>query len=189
MDRPRDGSQQHLRPQQRGWAERLRGFGELANQASHHNTWTGNIAITDGGNPAISNISFGGDGANKNVTWSNNTTFNGTKGADAVSPLDGNSLPSDANNNLGTDPGLSLSEIRAKGAALTGHTPPLRRPLPTPPRPRPRPIWSWTAAPAPPTSSPAEAGDDKLTGGAGDDQPHRQSRRRQARPAEPATTT
>jgi len=94
---------------------------ELANQASHNNTWTGNIAITDAGNPAISNVSFSGDGANKNVTWSNNTTWNGKKGADSVVANNGSSLPSDANNKLGTDPGLSLSEVKAKGAALTGN--------------------------------------------------------------------
>ena len=71
--------------------------------------------------PAISNVSASGDGANKNVAWSNNTTWNGTKGADSVVANNGSSLPSDANNKLGPDPGLSLSEIRAKGAALTGN--------------------------------------------------------------------
>ena len=55
------------------------------------------------------------------MTWSNNTTFNGTKGADSVVANSGSSLPSDANNKLGTNPGLSLSEIRAMGAALTGN--------------------------------------------------------------------
>jgi serralysin len=93
---------------------------ELANVASHNNTWTGNIAITDRGNPAISNTSFNGEGTNKNVSYSNNTTWNGTKGDDAVYVSSGNGRPSDGNNRLGVDPGLSLSEVKAKAAALTG---------------------------------------------------------------------
>ena len=133
---------------------------ELANQASHNNTWTGNIAITDAGNPAISNVSFSGDGANKNVAWSNNTTWNGTKGADSVYANVGNSLPSDANNNLGTDPGLSLSEVKAKGAALTGNA------------------ASSTAAAD--TTTAKAAADLVLDGGAGNDKLTGGSRRRPA---------
>jgi serralysin len=135
---------------------------ELANQASHNNTWTGNISITDAGNPAISNVSYSGDGANRSVSWSNNTTWNGTKGADSVYANFGNSLPSDANNNLGTDPGLSLSEIKAKAAALTSAA-----------------ALSKAAADTTTTAAAADlvldvdetftgsAGNDKLTGGAG----------------------
>ncbi len=93
---------------------------ELTNMASHNNTWVGNIAITDAGNPAIGNLSFNGEGANKNVTWTNNTTFNGTKGADSVYATAGNSTPSASNNDLGKDPGLSLSKVKAMAAALTG---------------------------------------------------------------------
>jgi parallel beta-helix repeat protein len=93
---------------------------ELANMASSYSTWTGNIAVTDAGNPAISNTSSQGHPANKNVAWSGNTTWNGTKGADSVHATAGNSKPSDANNKLGVDPGLSLAEVKAMGAALTG---------------------------------------------------------------------
>jgi parallel beta-helix repeat protein len=93
---------------------------ELANLASSYSTWTGNIAVTDAGNPAISNTSYQGYPANKNVAWSGNTTWNGTKGADSVYANFGNSKPSDANNDLGGDPGLSLAKVKAMGAALTG---------------------------------------------------------------------
>jgi serralysin len=93
--------------------------GELQNMGSSNNTWTGNIAVTDSRSPAISNVSFSGDPANKNVTWSDNTTFNGTRGADSVYANAGNSTPNDAKNDLGVDPGLSLSEVKAMGARLT----------------------------------------------------------------------
>ena len=94
---------------------------ELSNMGSSNNTWTGNIAVTDRGNPAIGNLTFNGDPANKNVSWHNNTTFNGTRGDESVYANAGNSKPTIADGNkLGSDPGLSLSEVKAMGAALTG---------------------------------------------------------------------
>lgn len=93
---------------------------ELVNMGSHDNTWIGNIAITDAGNPAIANVTFSGDPANRNITWHDNTTFNGTWGADSIYANAGNSTPTSANGNrLGSDPGLSLSEIKAIGASLS----------------------------------------------------------------------
>ena len=138
---------------------------ELANMGSHNNTWTGNIAVTDRGNPAIGNLSFQGDPANRNVTWNDNTTFNGTRGDDSVFVTPGDSRPSAANNNLGSNPGLALSEVRAMGDALAG-------------RPGSASASAERLAADAGTTAPAKsldvvlngkAGDDKLAGGAGDD--------------------
>jgi nitrous oxidase accessory protein NosD len=93
---------------------------ELANMGSHNNTWTGNIAVTDRGNPAIGNVSFGKDRANKNVSWHDNITFNGKQGDDSIYANAGNSLPHGNGNKLGSNPGLSLSELKQMAAALTG---------------------------------------------------------------------
>ena len=92
---------------------------ELNNMASHNNTWVGNIAITDSKNPGISNVSFKGDASNKNVSWSDNTTFNGKRGDDSVYANAGNSKPSNAGNNLGDDPNLSLSKVKQLAKELT----------------------------------------------------------------------
>jgi parallel beta-helix repeat protein len=86
---------------------------ELVNMGSHNNTWTGNIAVTDKGNPAIANVSFQGDGNNKGVSWYSNTTFNGKNGDSSTYANAGNSLPTKANGNkLGNDPGLTLSKVQ-----------------------------------------------------------------------------
>ncbi len=91
---------------------------ELVNMGSHDNTWIGNIAVTDAGNPAIANVRFNGDPANRNITWHDNTTFNGKPGADSIYANAGNSTPTSANGNrLGSDPGLSLSKLKAFGAS------------------------------------------------------------------------
>jgi Ca2+-binding RTX toxin-like protein len=78
--------------------------GELQNMGSSNNRFIGNIAVTDSRSPAISNVSFSGDPMNENVTWSDNITWNGTKGADSVHANAGNSEPSDDHNWLGVDP-------------------------------------------------------------------------------------
>jgi len=93
---------------------------ELTNMGSSNNTWIGNIAVTDAGNPAIANLTFKSDPANRTVTWYDNTTFNGTRGADSVHANAGNSTPTSANGNkLGSDPGLSLSKVKAMAASLS----------------------------------------------------------------------
>lgn len=91
---------------------------EFANMDGNNNTWTGNVAVTDKGNPAIANLSFAGEPINKNVSFSGNTTFNGTKGDASVYATAGNSTPGGSNNNLGKDPGLTLSEVKAMAGKL-----------------------------------------------------------------------
>jgi len=81
--------------------------GELSNSASNNNTWVNNIAVADPSvnknNTAIDNTSIGG--ANNNVVWANNITYNGTAGQASVKTDGGNAMPSTANGNqLGVDP-------------------------------------------------------------------------------------
>ncbi|OBY08345.1 RTX toxin [Rhizobium leguminosarum bv. trifolii] len=81
--------------------------GELSNSASNNNTWVNNIAVADPSvnknNTAIDNTSIGG--ANNNVVWANNITYNGTAGQASVKTDGGNAMPSTANGNkLGIDP-------------------------------------------------------------------------------------
>ena len=81
--------------------------GELSNSTSNNNTWVNNIAVADPSlnknNTAIDNTSTGG--ANSNVVWANNITYNGTAGQASVKTDGGNAMPSTANGNqLGIDP-------------------------------------------------------------------------------------
>ncbi|MBX5166591.1 MULTISPECIES: choice-of-anchor Q domain-containing protein [unclassified Rhizobium] len=81
--------------------------GELSNSASNNNTWVNNIAVADPSvnknNTAIDNTSTGG--ANSNVVWANNITYNGTAGQASVKTDGGNAMPSTASGNkLGVDP-------------------------------------------------------------------------------------
>ena len=95
--------------------------GELQNQVSDNIKWINNIAVTDLSvskyNTAIGNFSYSGD-KNTNVTWSGNTTYNGRNGDDSVSVSSGNATPSASSNNLGENPGLTLSEVKAMGTKL-----------------------------------------------------------------------
>ena len=71
--------------------------GDLANMGSNYTAWIGNIAVADlgdnPGNTAIANVSFVGEPKNVGVTWSGNTTFNGTPGAASVYGNNGNNKP------------------------------------------------------------------------------------------------
>jgi serralysin len=83
--------------------------GEISNQSGNNNTFVNNIAVADthvnSNNTAISNTSAGG--ANKNVVWADNITYNGTNGQASVNNDGGNSVPAAANGNmLGVDPKL-----------------------------------------------------------------------------------
>jgi Ca2+-binding RTX toxin-like protein len=130
---------------------------ELTNMGSGNNTWIGNIAITDAGNPAASNLTFKGSPANPNVTWFDNTTFNGTPGQASVHANAGNSKPTTADGNkLGVDPGLTFAEVKAMGEALYGRDVPLP---PTEPDPD-----------TPGVKLSGSAGVDELAGGAGSDE-------------------
>lgn len=91
--------------------------GEISNQSSDNNTWIGNVAVTDKSihksNTAIANV-----GDSDNITWKNNTTFSGKQGDASLNIGSGNSAPSASSNNLGKDPGLSLSELKAMAGKL-----------------------------------------------------------------------
>ena len=149
-----------------------------------NNTWIENIAVTIDvqGNTAIGNVSF--SGKTRDASWSGQHHLQRHGRRDSITTNNGNSLPSASNNDLGTDPGLSLSEIKAMGAALTGNAAASKAAADT-----------ATAEAAADLVLDGGAGTDKLTGGAGDDtrygrrstspasrrrQAHRQGRRRQA---------
>jgi Ca2+-binding RTX toxin-like protein len=88
--------------------------GELVNMGSNHNVWTGNVGITDAGNPAIANLSFQADPTNVDVTWLNNVTFNGDPGAASTFSNRGGSKPNAADGNLlGHDPKITLVGLKA----------------------------------------------------------------------------
>ena len=95
--------------------------GELQNQAADNNTWIDNVAVADTKvnkhNSAIGNFSFKSND-NSDVVWRGNTTFNGKNGDDSVSTNFGNRAPSGSNNDLGHDPKLTLSDIKAMAAKL-----------------------------------------------------------------------
>jgi Ca2+-binding RTX toxin-like protein len=136
--------------------------GELVNMGSHNNTWVGNISITDAGNPAIANLTFKGDPSNKNITWHDNTTFNGRKGDDSVYANAGNSTPNASNGNkLGIDPGLTLNEIKVMAGKLGNRDLPSQK----------DPVDPVTEDPGVGGSGDEQgtAGNDKLVGGAGTD--------------------
>ena len=79
---------------------------------SHHNSWTGNIAVSDAGNPAIGNLTYKGDPTNANVTWSGNATYNGKAGEASTYSNFGGSKPGAEDNLLGHDPQLTLAELK-----------------------------------------------------------------------------
>ena len=81
--------------------------GEITNASGNNNTFVNNIAVANPSvnshNTAIANVSSGG--ANQNVMWADNITYNGTSGQASVNNDGGNSVPSAANGNmLGVDP-------------------------------------------------------------------------------------
>jgi parallel beta-helix repeat protein len=81
--------------------------GEISNSGGNNNTFVNNIAVADPkvnpNNTAISNTSD--NGANKNVVWADNITYNGANGQASVNNDGGNSVPTVANGNmLGVDP-------------------------------------------------------------------------------------
>ena len=78
--------------------------GDLANMGSNDTAWINNIAVTNpvnATNTAIANVSFAGDPANVGVSWSGNTTFNGTPGTYSIYSNSTNSRPQAATNHLG----------------------------------------------------------------------------------------
>ena len=87
-------------------------LGELVNMGSHHNIWTGNIAVSDAGNPAIGNLTYKGDPTNANVTWSGNATYNGKTGEASTYSNFGGSKPGAEDNLLGHDPEITLAELK-----------------------------------------------------------------------------
>jgi parallel beta-helix repeat protein len=96
--------------------------GEIVNMGSSNNTWTGNIAVTDPGNPAIGNLTFDGEATNANVSWHDNVTFNGTPGDASVYSNAGGSKPTAADGNLlGHDPKLTLADLKAPLQDLLTH--------------------------------------------------------------------
>ena len=141
---------------------------------SHHSTWIGNIAISDPGNPAIANVTFNGDGTNQNVTWQGNTTFNGRRGDDFVYVNAGNSAPNPSNGNkLGSDPGLTLNEVKVMAGRLGHRELTNQKDWQTSsrriPKPEARATRSATSRAAPAATSSSAAAHDKLVGGAGTD--------------------
>lgn len=98
--------------------------GEIQNTSSSHTKWIDNIAVTDTSihkdNTAIANVSI--NGKNTDVTWQGNVTFNGTPGADSIRTSTGNAAPSGSNNDLGVNPGLDFSDIKAMAAKLGNAT-------------------------------------------------------------------
>ena len=67
------------------------------------------------------------------VTWTGNTTFNGTPGVVSVYSNNGNSRPQAVNNHLGVDPDLTLEDIVRMGEELPQWT------YPDPPEVTPEP--------------------------------------------------
>lgn len=95
--------------------------GELSNMGSSDTTWIRNVAVSNAvgaDNPAIANVTFAGDPVNTDVQWSDNTTFNGTPGLHSIYTNRGNSRPGANNNDLGVDPGLTLSGVHESGRDL-----------------------------------------------------------------------
>ena len=144
-------------------------------QAPAHTKWIDNIAVTDLGihkyNTAIATVSLKGI-KNTDVTWQDNVTLNGTPGAELIRTSSGNASPSAKSNDLGKNPGLTASEIKAIANAMspsasgssskssaaedqTGTGTPQRpRPTPAPPTsPADQAVTSSTAAPAPTRST------------------------------------
>ncbi len=76
--------------------------GEISNSGGNNNTFVNNIAVADpsvnSNNTAISNTSTGG--ANQNVVWADNITYNGAAGQASVNNDGGNSVPTAANGNM-----------------------------------------------------------------------------------------
>ncbi len=88
--------------------------GEISNSGGNNNTFVNNIAVADPtvnpNNTAISNTSD--NGANKNVVWADNITYNGSSGQASVNNDGGNSVPTVANGNmLGVDPKFVQSGV------------------------------------------------------------------------------
>ena len=88
--------------------------GEISNSGGNNNTFVNNIAVADtkvnSNNTAISNTSD--NGANKNVVWADNITYNGSSGQASVNNDGGNSVPTVANGNmLGVDPKFVQSGV------------------------------------------------------------------------------
>lgn len=80
---------------------------ELKNMSASDNIWVNNIAVA---NPkieystAIANVSHGDWGTNRNVTWANNVTYNGTAGDVSIRANGDNIKPSGNGNKFGVDP-------------------------------------------------------------------------------------
>jgi hypothetical protein len=98
---------------------------ELQTQAADNVKWIDNVAVADKTvnkyNTAIGNFSFSGD-KNTGITWSDNTTYNGKSGDASVSVSSGNASPTGSGNDLGKNPGLSLSTVKSMAAKLAGAT-------------------------------------------------------------------
>ena len=114
MERQRHRRQQHRLPQQHGHPEHRHVARPISNAFSNNNTFVNNIAVADPSvnpnNTAIINGSSGG--ANKNVVWADNITFNGASGQASVNNDGGNSVPTVANGNmLGVDPKFVQSGV------------------------------------------------------------------------------
>ena len=78
--------------------------GEISNSMGNNNTYVNNIAAAD---PTVNpnNTAIDNTGANKNIVYADNITYNGTSGQASVNNDGGNSVPTAANGNmLGVDP-------------------------------------------------------------------------------------
>ena len=84
-----------------------------SNAFGNNNTFVNNIAVADPSvNPNNTAISNGSYGANKNVVWADNITYNGASGQASVNNDGGNSVPTVANGNmLGVDPKFVQSGV------------------------------------------------------------------------------